>query len=92
VIRSFRSKGLQELFETDKTAAMDKKLHARCLRRLDALNAAKSPQGMNVPGFNFHELKGFKPTRYTVHVNEPWCITFTFEDGGAQAVDFEQYH
>jgi hypothetical protein len=33
------------------------------------------PEEMNVPGFDFHPLRGFKPTRYSVHVNGPWCIT-----------------
>jgi len=36
---------------------------------------------MNVTGFDFHALGGFVPTRYTVHVNGPWCITFEFENG-----------
>ncbi len=44
---------------------------------------------MNLPGFDFHTLKGFVPTRYTVHVNGPWCITFEFESGDAFRVDFE---
>jgi toxin HigB-1 len=48
-------------------------------------------RAMNVPGFDFHPLRGFKPTRYSVHVNGPWCITFEFEDGDACRVDFEQY-
>lgn len=47
---------------------------------------------MNLPGFDFHALRGFEPTRYTVHVNGPWCVTFEFRDGDAFAVDFEQYH
>ena len=47
---------------------------------------------MNLPGFNFHALNGFSPTRYSVHVNGPWCLTFEFEDGDAVRVDFEQYH
>jgi proteic killer suppression protein len=46
---------------------------------------------MNVPGFDFHVLRGI-PLRYTVHVNGPWCITFEFEEGDALRVDFEQYH
>jgi hypothetical protein len=54
------------------------------------LDAAAMPQEMNIPGF--HALRGFKPTRYSVHVNGPWCITFEFEDGDACRVDFEQYH
>jgi hypothetical protein len=45
-----------------------------------------------IPGFDFHALRGFKPTRYSVHVNGPWCITFEFEDSDACRIDFEQYH
>lgn len=91
MIRSFRHKGLKELFEQGTTARMQKSLHERCLRRLDALDRAATPEGMNVQGFDFHALHG-TPRRYTVHVNGPWCITFEFEDGGAFRVDFEQYH
>ena len=47
---------------------------------------------MNIPGFNFHALGGFVPTRYTVHINGPWCLTFEFDAGDALRVDFEQYH
>jgi len=47
---------------------------------------------MNVPGFDFHALKGFSPTRYGVHVNGPWCLRFEFVDADACRVDFEQYH
>lgn len=50
------------------------------------------PEYLNLPGFNFHALRGYKPKRYTVHVNGPWCITFEFLDGNAYAVDFENYH
>ncbi len=68
----------------------------RLLRRfdlgLDRLDVIVRPEEMNVPGFNFHSLRGFKPTRYSVHVNGPWCITFEFEEGDACRVDFEQYH
>ena len=78
--------------EKGRTAKIDAKMHARILRRLDRLDVAAQPEEMNVPGFDFHPLRGFKPTRYSVHVNGPWCITFEFEDGDACRVDFEQYH
>jgi proteic killer suppression protein len=66
-------------------------LHERAKRRLDALNVAAFPGDMNVPGFDFHALRG-RPKRYSVHVNGPWCITFEFLDGDAWRVDLEQYH
>jgi proteic killer suppression protein len=47
---------------------------------------------MDFAGTRFHALRGFKPVRYTVHVNGPWCITFEFADGHAYEVDLEQYH
>ena len=91
MIKTFRHKGLKELFEHGSTGRIQRNLHDRCQRRLDALNEAGIPEDMNIPGFDFHSLQGFSPARYTVHVNGPWCITFEFEDGDACRVDFEQY-
>ncbi len=71
---------------------MDARLHRRLLLRLDALDQAGRPEDMNMPGFNFHALRGFDAVRYSVHVNGPWCVTFAFERGDAIAVDLEQYH
>ena len=92
MIRSFKSKPLAELWEKGRASKIDAKMHERILRRLDRLDAAAMAEEMNIPGFDFHALRGFKPTRYSVHVNGPWCITFEFEDGDACRVDFEQYH
>lgn len=92
MIRTFRHKGLAELWSLARTSKIDSRLQARILRRLDRLDIAASLQDMNVPGFDFHALRGFSPMRYTVHVNGPWCITFEFADGDALAVDLEQYH
>ena len=92
MIRSFKSKGLAELWSKGRTRKIDAKMHERILRRLDRLDVAVRPEEMNVPGFDFHALRGFRPTRYSVHVNGPWCITFELEDGDAYHIDFEQYH
>jgi proteic killer suppression protein len=92
MIRSFKHKALAELFNTGKTAKIDSKIHKRIIVRLDALDAAQKPDDMNITGFDFHSLNGFNPTRYTVHVNGPYCITFEFDGGDAIRVDFENYH
>ena len=67
-------------------------MHKRILMRLDRLDIVITVAEMNVPGFDFHALRGFDPTRYSVHINGPWCITFEFKDGDAYRVDYEQYH
>ena len=92
MIRTFKSKPLAELWATGTTRKIDTRMHDRILRRLDRLNVVVIPQEMNLPGFDFHALKGHKPMRYTVHVNGPWCITFEFTKGDAENVDIEQYH
>lgn len=92
MIVSFKSKALSDLWQKGDTSKIDGRMHARIVRRLYVLNVAMTSEGMNIPGNNFHALRGFTPTRYTVHVNGPWCITFSFQDGDAHEVDFEQYH
>ncbi|WP_024589085.1 type II toxin-antitoxin system RelE/ParE family toxin [Aliihoeflea sp. 2WW] len=92
MIRTFKHKALADLYRSGSTAKIDRKMHKRILARLDLLNSAERPEDMNVSGFDFHALKGFDPTRYTVHVNGPWCITFEFDGQDALRVDFEQYH
>lgn len=91
MIKTFRSKALAELWSSGKTAKIDARMQGRILEWLDVLEAAEAVEEMNIPGFDFHSLKG-RPKRYTVHVNGPWCITFEFDKGNAYRLDFEQYH
>lgn len=67
-------------------------MQRRIVVRLDMLNDAVVLDDLKIPGYDLHALRGFAPTRYTIHVNGPWCITFEFERGDAYHVDFEQYH
>jgi proteic killer suppression protein len=91
MIKSFRHKGLAELFEHGASRKVSKELHTRALRRLDALDQAESLSELNIPGFNFHGLRG-KPKRYSIHVSGPWSITFEWDEGDALRIDLEQYH
>jgi len=91
MIHSFKHKGLRQLYETGKTGRIDQGMHKRIIMRLDALSSATRPEGMNIPGFDFHRLQGYVPKRYTIHINGPWCITFEWNDG-TENVDFIQYH
>lgn len=91
MIKTFKSKQLSALWAGE-TTAIDTRLHKRIFVRLDRLDAVATAEEMNLPGFNFHPLSGFNPTRYTVHVNGPWCITFEFKGGSAFNINLEQYH
>jgi proteic killer suppression protein len=92
VIKTFRHKALAALWNKGTSARIDARLKGRILRRLEALDLASNVDEMAVPGFDFHALKGFRPVRYSIHVNGPWCITFEFAASDAYRVDLEQYH
>ncbi len=91
MIKSFRHKGLVELFQRGRSRLIRQDLQARCLRRLEVLDQAELLTDLNVPGFNFHGLEGV-PRRYSIHINGPWCITFEWENGDVLQVDLVQYH
>ncbi len=91
MIKTFRNKELSNLFAKGQSK-IDVRLHRRILLRLDTLERASSPEGLAIEGYDFHALRGFKPTRYAIHINGPWCITFEFSEGHAFQVDLEQYH
>ena len=91
VIKTFKNKELANLW-VGKRSRIGAQFHTRILIRLDTLNDALEIEELSKPGYSFHALNGFDPTRYTIHVNGPWCITFEFWDGNAYRLDFEQYH
>ncbi len=91
MIRSFRNRALAALWFREDRSRIRPDLVQRTLGRLNALDDARQPDDLNLPGFNFHRLRG-RPVRYTVHVNGPWCNTFEWEGEDAVSVDLEQYH
>lgn len=91
MIGSIRHKGLKELFETGRSAAVPPQLRKRCANLLEALEEAENLSDLAMPGFGTHPLHT-KPPRYAMSVNGPWRITFQFEEGNALLVDLEQCH
>ena len=79
------------LFLDDNSSRVPPDMVKRCRVRLAALDEAERLEDLNIPGFDFHGLRG-KPKRYSIHVNGPWCITFEWLNGDAWRVDLVQYH
>jgi proteic killer suppression protein len=91
MIKSFKHKGLKELFETGRSRKVSPNLKSKCLRCLDMLDASSLAEEMNVPGFHFHGLHG-KPKRYSVRVSGNYRITFGWDSENAVLIDLEDYH
>jgi toxin HigB-1 len=93
VIKSFNHKGLQLFFEKGSKAGIQPVHAPRLAAMLGRLNVATSPQGMNLPGWGLHPLKGreFKG-HFSVWVSGNWRMTFMFEGTDAVLVDYQDYH
>lgn len=92
MIKSFKHRGLKSLYE-GKTTRRVAPEHVEKLRDiLSALDQAADPQGMNIPGFRLHPLKGRLKAHHAVWVSGNWRVTFRFEGRHAVDVDYVDYH
>ena len=92
MILSFKHKGLRKFYETGSTAGIQAK-HAKKLRLLlAALDTALIIDDMDLPGFDLHPLKGTRKGIWSISVSGNWRVTFKFENGNAQIVNYEDYH
>lgn len=92
MIKTFRHKGLKQLFETGKSRGVSTDLTNRAMRQLDVLNRATSPADVNLPGYHLHELKGTRKGTWSLTVSGNWRVTFSFSEGDVYDVDLEDYH
>ena len=92
MIRTIRHKGLKRLFEQDDPSGVNPQ-HVDKLRDILAtLHAAPTIAHMDLPGFRLHPLKGDMKGLWAVTVRANWRVIFRFEDGGADDVDYVDYH
>jgi toxin HigB-1 len=93
MIKSFRHKGLKAFFEAGSMAGIQRSHAPRLGAMLRRLNETSNAQGMNLPGWKLHPLKGRDlKGHFSVWVNGNWRMTFTFEGVDAVLVDYQDYH
>jgi len=92
VIRSFRHRGLKALYDGRHSARVAPAHVAKLRRILTALDRSSGADGMDLPGFRLHSLKGDRKGHYAVSVSGNWRVTFRFDDRHAVDVDYVDYH
>ncbi|ADO31505.1 type II toxin-antitoxin system RelE/ParE family toxin [Neisseria meningitidis] len=92
MIVSFKHKGLERFFKTGSLSGIQAGHSVKLNLLLTALNAAQTPSDMAVPSWNLHPLKGSLSGHWAVKVNGNWRLTFRFNDGNAEVVDYQDYH
>ena len=92
MIRTFKHKGVAKFFETGSKAGIQPKHAEKLQEQLGALNNATRPEDMNLPGWDWHPLKGDLAGYWALSVNGNWRLTYAFEGGDAILVDYQDYH
>jgi proteic killer suppression protein len=93
MIKSFQHKGLEAFFKTGSKAGIQPAHAPRLGAMLRRLNETTNAQGMNLPGWNLHPLKGKElKGHYSVWVNGNWRMTFKFDGVDTVLVDYQDYH
>lgn len=92
MIQSFNHKGLKKFFETGSKAGIQASHESRLQIILGRLSASTNPQDMDLPGLYLHELTGDRKGTWSVRVSGNWRVTFQFNEGHAEVIDYEDYH
>ena len=91
MIKSFRHKELKAIYE-GRVAKIPPDHLDKVQRVLTVLDHCSHPEGMNLPGFRLHKLRGKLKGHYAVRVSGNWRITFRFEEEQAIDVNYVDYH
>lgn len=92
MILSIRHKGLRSLYDRNDTSKLPAENIGKLRALLSLLDAAKKPQELNLPGFDFHALKGDLQDFYSVKVRANWKLIFRFVGEDVADVDYLDYH
>ncbi len=92
MIKSFKHKGLKKFFLKNDSSGLEQHLVPRIQTRLTTIDAADSIEGIDIPNYDLHQLKGDRKDIWSVKVSGNWRITFRFVDGDAEIVNLEDYH
>lgn len=92
MIRSFKHRGLRELYQGRTPRRVAPEHIPKLTRILSVLDQSPNSQGMDLPGLRLHPLSGELRGHYAVSVSANWRVTFRFENGHAVDVDYTDYH
>jgi toxin HigB-1 len=93
MIRSFRDRQTEMLFERQITKRWPRALCRLALRKLLLLDAADTFEDLRVlPGNRLEKLIGDRKGQYSIRINEQWRVCFRWVDGEAYDVEIVDYH
>jgi toxin HigB-1 len=92
MIKSFRHRGLQRLYERGDRSRINPTLVEKVETALGLLDVAETPEAVNLPGYRLHPLRGDLRGFWSIRVSGNWRLIFRFDDRDVCDVDLVDYH
>lgn len=93
MIKSFRDKETEKLFQRRSLRRFPPGLCRLAWRKLAILDAAEQLDDLRVPpGNRLEKLLGDREGQYSIRINDQWRVCFRWQDGNAYDVEVTDYH
>ena len=97
MIRSFRDRGTEDVFDGADTRAARRKcpraVWAIARRKLDQINRVRTLGELAVPpGNRLERLRSDRSGQHSIRINDQYRICFRWENGYADEVEITDYH
>ena len=92
MIKSFRHRGLQRLYERGDRSRINPTLVDKVETALGLLDVAETPAAVNLPGYRLHPLRGDLRGFWSIRISGNWRLIFRFDDRDVCDVDLVDYH
>ena len=93
MIRNFKDKETQKIFERQRSRKLPSDIQQVALRKLRMLNRSQALQELRIPTANrLERLSGDRDGQYSIRINDQWRICFDWKDGDAMNVEIVDYH
>jgi len=93
VIKSFKSKEAEKVFQGRYSKRIPKNIQRLAARKLEMLAAATEIKSLRIPPSNrLEKLKGDRAGQRSIRINDQWRICFKWKAGDAHDVEIVDYH
>ncbi len=93
MIRSFKDKETQKIFERQRSRKLPSEIQQVALRKLRMLNQSSTLQELRIPPANrLERLSGDREDQYSIRINNQWRICFEWQNDDAFNVEIVDYH
>ena len=92
MIIGLKHRGLKRFFEKNELKQIAPQHRQKVADILTALDSAERIEDLDLATFRLHPLTGGRKGLWSITVRANWRITFTFDAGEADDVNYEDYH